>query len=96
MFTLRIIEETRENSNQPFDQIIENYYLGDKYSILKKGDTKEFDKIMDEEFPNSNKKDLIGILCFNARDRIFIERPSALRRFTYYIISDNGKTFDRI
>ena len=62
MFTFRIIEETRENENEPFDQVISNHELGNAYSIFKKGSTSEFYKKMKDHFPEENKNEVEAIV----------------------------------
>ena len=67
MYTLRIIEETRENENVPFEQVIENFEIGSSYSVIKKGCSKEFDSIL-EDYPDANKEKISALLCVERRD----------------------------
>lgn len=94
MFALRIIEETRENENSPFQQVITNYELGTAYSILKKGITNEFNEEMIKRFPETDQSKIKGLVC--AENYFFIEENSENKVFSYFIMTDSGKTFERL
>lgn len=94
MFTLRVIEETRESVNVPFDQVIENFFLGAAYSVVKNG-TREFDRIMKAEYPETDKERVVALVC-GENERWFVEKNTDLRNFTYYIMTENGKTYERL
>ena len=101
MFALRIIEETRENENEPFEQVIENFEVGKSYSVIKKGITKEFDRIMDEQFPEIDKADISALLCIEKGDEklgnvFFIWPKTSLRVYSYFIMTESGKTFEKL
>ena len=49
MYTLRIIEETRENEKDPFEQVIKNFELGNFYQIARRGCTSKFDDLLNEQ-----------------------------------------------
>jgi len=94
MYTLRIIEETRENKNEPFQQVITDYELGESYSIIKNGISKEFDEIMDKQYPNYEKTDIRGIVVGENEKIFFLMKDSNTINNTYYTMSD-GKTLTR-
>jgi len=94
MFALRIIEETRDDINSPFQQVITNYALGTAYSILKKGITNEFNEEMKKRFPKTDIKEIKGLVC--AENYFFIEEDSENKIFSYFIMTDSGKTFERL
>ena len=96
MYSLRIIEETRESESVPFEQVIENFEIGSSYSILKKGATKEFDEIMETEFLGSDVMPIESLLCTEHGRKFFIWTPTPLRNYSYFIMSENGKTFERL
>ena len=96
MFTLRIIEETRGSENDPFEQVIENFEVGYSYSILKKGDTKEFDQLMRREYPESEIESIESLLCTEQGRVFFIWTPTKLQVYSYFIMSEGGKTFERL
>jgi hypothetical protein len=96
MYTLRIIEETRENEKAPFGQVIENFGLGNSYSILKKGITKEFDETMKKNHPETNHNDIKALLCAENGLEFFIYTETTNINYTYFIMTENGKTFERL
>lgn len=96
MFTLRIIEETRESESVPFEQVIENFEIGSSYSILKKGATKEFDEIMETEFLGADMMPIESLLCTEHGRKFFIWEQTPLRNYSYFIMTENGKTFERL
>ena len=97
MYTLRIIEEIRLNTDEPFGQVIENFELGSSYSILTRGNTKEFDSEMKEYHPNERTDTNIrALLCAENGRHYFIEIESPLKRYDYFIMSESGKTFEKL
>lgn len=96
MYTLRIIEETRENENEAFDQVIENFELGSSYSRLKNGVTKEFDQVMQKDYPDTDKNTIESLICGENRDVYFVEKNTENRVFSYFIMTESGKTFERL
>jgi len=96
MFVLRIIEETRENENEPFEQIIENFELGSAYTRLKSGVTKEFDNVMEKEFPDSDKNNVESLICGQNGDIYFMEKNNENKVYRYFIMTEVGQTFERL
>lgn len=96
MYTLRIIEETRKTVDEPFQQVVENFYVGSSYSILRKGLTKEFNEIFTREFPEKSPENIDALLICDSGRIFFIEHMTDLMNYTYYIMTDNGKTFERL
>lgn len=99
MFVLRIIEETRKSTNEAFDQVITNYEVGKSYSVLKSRVTTEFDEIM-KDFPDAIKEDVSAVICtekrFEDNNVFFIIKPTELKQYSYFIMTDNGKTFEKL
>jgi len=96
MFILRIIEEVRDNESLPFDQVIENFELGASYSKLKNGHTKEFDRIMAENYPETNPSEVDALVIGDNGMEFFIQPNTPLREYSYFIMSESGKTLERI
>lgn len=100
MYTLRIIEETRENTTDQFQQVVENFYLGNSYSIIKNGASKEFDSIIESKYPDasfeSNKEGIRALICAQNGVDFFVWVNDDLRRFDYFIMTENGKTFEKL
>ena len=96
MYTLRIIEETRENENVAFEQVIENHELGSAYSKIEKGHSKEFHSIMRDSFPDESKADVKSLICGENEKVFFILENNSLRNNAYFIMTDSGKTFERL
>jgi len=95
MYTLRIIEETREDEKSPFEQVIENFELGGSYSIIKKGSSREFDEQL-KDWPSEDKSQIESIVCGQSGVQFFIFIPTMKRNNTYFIMTDSGKTFERL
>lgn len=76
MYTLRIIEETRETVDEPFQQVVENFYLGSFYSIIRKGLTKEFNEIFTREFPGKSQENIDALLICDSGRMFFIEHST--------------------
>jgi len=95
MYTLRIIEETRDDVKQPFEQVIENFELGDSYSRVKRG-TKEFKKIIDELYPESVEGQIESLILGENEKMFFIEKNNENRVYSYFIMGDSGKTFEKL
>jgi len=96
MYTLRIIENTRSNETERFDSVIENFELGCSYSRIQKNKTKEFDILMKEEYPNVDDTNIDSIIFGENGKKFFIEAFSPLKEYTYFIMSDNGNTLERL
>lgn len=96
MYSLRIIEETRASENKPFEQVIENYLLGNSYAHLKKGVTKEFDKTMKNEFSEYDIKSVKSLICGENGVKMFIMENEKNKQYSYFIMTENGNTFERL
>lgn len=95
MFILRIIEETRDNATLPFEQVIENFELGVAYSRIKNG-TKEFSEIMNTKYSEYSQDEVESIICGENEKEFFIEKNNTNRVYSYFIMSDSGKTFEKL
>lgn len=96
MYTLRIIEMERDNENERFEEVVENFELGESYALLKKGATKEFDEEMKRSYPDSTRDDIRALLCGGNGVSFFILNNSSLFNHTYFIMTESGKTFERL
>ena len=96
MYTLRIIEETRENVNEPFDQVIEDHELGDSNTRIKKGSSKEFDSIMKEMYPEESKNEIEYLVIGSNEKIFFVLKRTKLRNNAYFIMTDSGRTLTRL
>ena len=95
MYTLRIIEETRENENVPFEQVIENFELGNAYTKIEKGCSKEFDRIAKEN-AGGNTEDVRAVLCGENELIFFIMNNNKNMTYSYFIMTESGKTLERL
>lgn len=95
MFTLRSIEEKKED-DYSFEQVTSNHYLGKSYTRLVNGMTTEFDAVMKEQFPHVNKNSIESIICSDLGDIFFIEKSEKNKIYSYYIMTENGRTFEKI
>lgn len=95
MFTLRIIEEKRENENVPFEQVIENFEIGSSYSVVRKGFSREFDELM-KKWSDMKNENVIAILSAENGMEFHIIKNDKLSNYQYFIMTENGKTFERL
>lgn len=97
MFVLRLIQETRESNSKPFDQVIENHELGKSYALLKKGETKEFEKVLNnEKYAEFDITKVRAIICGDSGSEFFVEDRTDLGNNTYYILNDKGEIFEQL
>jgi hypothetical protein len=96
MYTLRIVQETRMYESDPLEQVVENHELGSAYSKIKKGLSKEFYSICKDRYPNEDLRNVEAIICGENGKIFFIESSSVNERHEYFIMTESGKTFERI
>jgi len=95
MYTLRIIEESRENEKVPFEQVVENFELGCSYSKIQKGISKEFDELT-KLWTEEEKKNVKSIICGQNETLFFVYDNTINRNNAYFIMGDSGKTFEKL
>jgi len=94
MFILRTIEETRENENAQWTSHVTNLELGDCYTLFYR-DSKEFAPLLESH--GENVGDIRIILISEAqRQGIFLMGNTETVRHNYFIMTDTGKTFERL
>ena len=95
MYTLRIIEETREDESKPFEQVIKNFELGNFYQIARRGCTSKFDELLVEQpehLRNRIRMFIVGAGC-NAMP---ILSKTEFVQCEYFVMTGNGSTFERL
>lgn len=96
MFTLRVLEEKREDVKLPFESVVSNYELGSSYSVIKSG-TEEFKRNLIGRYPDLiEDKRISSIICSDKGDTWFIMKNNEYNEYTHYIMNENGGTFERI
>lgn len=98
MYTLRILEKSRNSTVEAFDYVTENFEIGTSYTLLR-SDSGKFERIMKDRYPNlkeEKRKDIRAILCCGNGDSFFIERENELRCYSYYIMTESGNTFEKL
>jgi len=98
MYSLRIIEKTRESVDDNFDYVTENFCIGISYSVVR-ADSKEFKRIMDAEYPDlkqSSKDKIRALLCCENGQTFFIGEKDSLREYEYFIMTERGNTFEKL
>lgn len=95
MYTLRVIIEERSDEKKPFEQVIDNYALGNSYRVAKNGNSKQFEEGL-KEFPEENVKDVKAVLFSEKEQTWFIMNSSENIKYSYFIMTENGKTFERL
>lgn len=96
MYTLRIIEETKNEGNTYYDQMINNHALGNSYSVIKNGASDDFHSIMKEKYPEWDKTRIKAIVLSSKQETFFIDKGEANKQYSYFIMTENGKTFERL
>ena len=94
MFALRIIENSRKDEESSFEQVVENFGLGNSYALLKKGETKEFDEEMATYHPEEKTGGIRALLCADNGLHFFIREETSTERQEYFIMTESGKTFE--
>ena len=95
MFALRVIFETRENTDSPFNQEIETYELGKSYSVLKRNSTRLFSDAI-KRYCDIDDNSVRAIVCGDNGTEWFILNNSELTNATYYVMTDSGSTFEKL
>ena len=96
MYTLRIVEKSRENETQSFDEVVQNCELGNSYSLIR-NNTREFNKFFEQQLPGGANAEMVEKLLFSELGTTwFIEYDTEDTKFEYYIMTDSGKTFERL
>ena len=91
MYTLRIIEETRENEKAPFEAVVSNHELADSYAKFGP-DTRRFRERVD-----SNLHERITMLIIGGNGKeFFLQRNHKNTEYHYFVMTDSGKTFERL
>ncbi len=96
MFTLRIVTEFRDKETDPLDKITDNNELGNSYAKLEKGKTRMFDQIMDEQFGEYDKSEVKALVIGENGLVFFISESKDNEVYAYFIMSENGKTFEKL
>jgi len=95
MYTLRVIIEERSNNYDLFEQVIDNYVLGNSYRIVKKGNSKQFEEGI-KEYPEENAENVRAVLFSEKQETWFIMESSENLKYFYFIMTENGKTLERL
>lgn len=95
MYTLRIIEETRENEKSPFEQVIKNFELGKAYTKIEKGCSSEFDRIVKEN-AGGDINGIRAVVCGENELVFFIMNNNKNMTYSYFIMTESGKTLERL
>lgn len=95
MVYLRIVEKTRENSSTPFVSIVDTAELGTSYSVIPK-EHKLFKETVEKEYPDVITDNVKQIVCGENGNVWFLEEDSDNCKYSYFIMSDTGKTVERL
>ena len=95
MFALRVIFETRENTDSPFSQEIETYELGKSYSVLKRNNTRLFTDAI-KRYMDVDDNSVRAIVSGDNGTEWFILNNSELVNAAYYVMTDSGSTFEKL
>jgi len=95
MYTLRIIEETRENENTPFEQVIRNVEIGSSYTRIKRRCSSLFDGLLND-YPEYAKGLVREFIIFGNGEVYPISESDSNHNWSYFIMTDSGKTFEKL
>jgi len=95
MYTLRVIIEERSDEKKPFEQVTDNYALGNSYRVAKKGNSKEFEQGI-AEYPTESSDNVKAVLFSEKEQTWFILESSKNIKYSYFVMTENGKTFERL
>ena len=100
MFALRIIEEERVDDSSKFHEVIENFELGNSYSVITKGKTDEFDELIKDDFPNGEMDETAetvrAIVCGENGVHFWVQHDTPKYKYAYFIMTESGKTFEKL
>ncbi len=97
MYTLRVVKQERENSESNFNQTTENFELGDAYIKLEKGLSEKFDMYVNKEVIGEEKYNSISAIVIGTSNHIYtIVESTDDAIYTYYIMTESGKTFEKL
>lgn len=80
MYTLRIIIEERSSEKEAFEQVVENHALGNSYRVAKKG----------------NGDGVRSVVFSEKGETWFVMDSEKNTLYSYFIMTENGKTFERL
>lgn len=95
MIYLRIVEKTRKNESAPFISIANTAELGITYSNIPK-EHEMFDEIVKKEYPDISTDNVRELICGENGTIWFLEEDSDNCKYSYFIMSDTGKTVERL
>jgi len=95
MYTLRIIEETRENEGVPFEQVIKNFELGNFYQIARRGCTSKFDELLKEQPEPLRNRIRMFIVGVGGNAMPILSKTETVQ-CEYFVMTGNGSTFERL
>ncbi len=95
MYTLRVIEETRENEKATFEQVIRNIEMGGSYTRVQRGCSTVFDNTL-KDYPEYAKGIVRAFLIFGNGEVYPISENDDNHNWSYFVMTDSGKTFERL
>lgn len=95
MYTLRIIEEIRADEKSPFSQITRNISLGDSYILVCRGHSPLFDEEV-KDYPEHVIDKIRAVILYGAGKSYPIQSNEPNNVASYYIMTETGKTFERL
>lgn len=95
MYTLRIVEKTKDPTTGKYDEVVENFSIGNSYSLLMKDKTKEFETCINNLYPGEDIAKVYGLVCGDNDQCIFLFKDDTDdNKYSYYIMTENGETFE--
>jgi hypothetical protein len=95
MYTLRVIIEERQDASRKFEKVIDNYALGNSYRVAKKGASKQFEEGI-KEFSEESENGVKAVLFSEKEQTWFIMESSENVKYSYFIMTESGQTFEKL
>jgi hypothetical protein len=95
MYTLRIIEEVREDEKSPFTSSRLNIELGKSYRVLTPESGSDFFGHI-SHLPEHEQKNTLAVIIDNYGEVHRLINNTLNLRWNYFIMTDTGSTLERL
>ena len=96
MYTLRTVRDYRSSSSDPYHQEIINVFLGKSYTVLKGDDNESLLDILGKRNVSPSAVSSV-IIDSDGNEHLIYRNLNPKEEWnTYFIMTDDGSTFERI
>lgn len=96
MFALRVIKEFRSDKESPYEQEITNIALGTFYINVSRESTNKFNELLEQIQRQKESKEIRMIITGQNNVNLLIRENTENIRYTYFIMTDSGTTFEKL